>query len=51
MLNNINFMLCMFLMCTMSSFAISSQGLTAKFDATLLLLIASFYFEGYHVCW
>ncbi len=41
MLNIFILLLCMFLMCTMSSFVISSQGPLAKFVAVLMLLIGS----------
>ncbi len=41
MLNNIRFDALHVLMCTMPSFVISSQGLLAKFDAILKLLIGS----------
>ncbi len=47
----------MLLLCTMPSFAISSQGCLAKFDAILILLIVfclfvclSFEFAAPHVC-
>ncbi len=41
MLNSTHFVALHVLMDTMSSFAISSQGLEAKFDAILMLLIGS----------
>ncbi len=41
MLNNVHFVALHVLMCTMSSFAISSQGRFMKFDAVLKLLIGS----------
>ncbi len=39
MLNNILFVALHVLMCTVPSFAISSQGRLVKFDAVLMLLI------------
>ncbi len=39
MLNNIHFVASHVLMCTMPSFAISSQGRLVKFDAILMILI------------
>ncbi len=41
MLNDIHFAALHVLMCTMPSFAISSQGCFIKFDAVLMLLIGS----------
>ncbi len=41
MLNNIHFVDTHVLMCTMSSFAISSKECLVKFDAILMLLIGS----------
>ncbi len=41
MLNNTHFVALHVLMCTMSSFTISSQGRSVKFDAILMLLIGS----------
>ncbi len=40
-LNNIHFVALHVLICTVSSFAISNQGILVKFDALLMLLIGS----------
>ncbi len=39
-------LLCMFLMCTMFSFVVSSQGRLVKLDAVLMLLIGSLVFSA-----
>ncbi len=41
MLNNIHFVALYVLMCTMPSFAVSSQSCLEKIDAILMLLIGS----------